>query len=791
MPLQAPVLDDRTFQQLVEEAKARIPRYTPEWTNFNASDPGFTLVQLHAWLTETILYRLNKLPDLTYIKFLELLNVSPHPALAAQAQLSFKLKKLSGVNDPLVILIPKSTQVGVDDPDLEEELLFETDRTLTALNGALAAIITPANTVATPRELLTEYDAKTAETKLKDAFYPFGKNPTGNEVCLLGIVLRPHRQKDKDYTLDRFPEGELDLAVLIPQVFEEDAEKKVITGPSGIHCLFPWQAQEQSKGIVWEAYQGVEHTTAFTNDNAWVTLNAFDETAALTRSGHVYLNVPGGCSQVAFSALSRTFWESIDLQKPPSTRSELISDITTRVFAPADLSEDDWKAMGVSDDDLASLMALIGDPDTELSDITSELATLTLDPSEVDEEVWTDLGYDAQPVPYDVTWFRARLAGKPEKPPVVRHFLLNTVAATAAVTRVEEIVGNSDGRPNQTHTLSRTPILIDETTGQPSLTLEIVSQNQSEAWTAVSDFYGAGPADPYFLLDSETGTLTFGDGVHGRIPVAGAQIIAREYRYGGGAVGNAGAATITALKSALPDVDSVTNVRAAAGGADAETLDEVKLRAPHDLRDRDRAVTAEDFAELALQTPGVRIQRAYALARTSVDLTVKPPALKPNQDGAVTVVILPENDEDTPQPTEDQLRLVCRHLNARRLITTELYVVGPRYLKLQKLKVEVTASRDMDLKALQEAILERLTTYFHPLRGGEEERGWPFGHDIYFGNVYRQILSIAGVRRVLCLEITPAQGDEKCGDLITVPDGTLIHLPQAAIDVKVNYDPYG
>jgi len=150
-----------------------------------------------------------------------------------------------------------------------------------------------------------------------------------------------------------------------------------------------------------------------------------------------------------------------------------------------------------------------------------------------------------------------------------------------------------------------------------------------------------------------------------------------------------------------------------------------------------------------------------------------------------------QNDEDTPQPTEDQLRLVCRHLNARRLITTELYVVGPRYLKLQKLKVEVTASRDMDLKALQEAILERLTTYFHPLRGGEEERGWPFGHDIYFGNVYRQILSIAGVRRVLCLEITPAQGDEKCGDLITVPDGTLIHLPQAAIDVKVNYDPYG
>ena len=794
MPLQTPILDDRTFQQLVDEAKARIPRYTPEWTNFNASDPGFTLVQLHAWLTETLLYRLNKLPDFTYIKFLELLNVRPRPAVAAKAQLSFKLKKLSGVNDPLVVLIPKNTQVGVDDPDLEEELIFETDRTLTALNGALAAIIAPANTVTTTHELLTEYDAKTVETKLKGAFYPFGKDPKGGETCLLGIVLRPHRQNGKDYSLDRFPEGELDLTALIPQVFEEDAEGDVITGPAGINGLFPWQMKAQSQGIAWEAYNGIDHAVDFEKDEAWLTLNVFDETAALARSGHVYLNVPGARPAVAFSALSRAFWETVGLKKPPSSRSELITDITHQEFAPSDLDEDAWKAMGLTGPTLSELMTLIGDPDTPLSSITTKLATLSLDPTKVAEKVWTGLdyaGYKAQPIPYKVTWFRARLTGKPEKPPVVSHFLLNTVAATAAVTRVEEIVGNSDGRPNQTHTLSRTPVLTDQTTGQPELTLEIVIQNRPETWTVVSDFYGAGPADAVFLLDSETGTLTFGDGVHGRIPVAGAQIIAREYRYGGGDVGNAGAATITALKSALPDVDSVTNVRAAAGGADAETLDEVKLRAPHDLRTRDRAVTADDFTELALRTPGVRIQRAFALAETSADLTVEPPAFKTGQPGAVTVVILPENDEDTPQPSEDQLRLVCDHLNAHRLITTELYVVGPQYLELKTFDVEVTASRDADLKALHEAIAARLITYFHPLRGGEDGRGWPFGHDIFFGNVYRQILGIPGVLRVLCLEMTPAQGDEKCDDVIAVPDGALVYVPQTAINVKVSYDPHG
>ena len=143
MPLTAPNLDTRRFKDLVEEARARIPRYTPEWTNFNDSDPGMTLVKLHAWLTETLLFQLNQLPELTYIKFLELLNVQPRPAVAAQAELTFTLKKLSDPGDPLVVLIPRNTQVAVNDPDLEAPLIFETDRTLRALNGALAAVIVP------------------------------------------------------------------------------------------------------------------------------------------------------------------------------------------------------------------------------------------------------------------------------------------------------------------------------------------------------------------------------------------------------------------------------------------------------------------------------------------------------------------------------------------------------------------------------------------------------------------------------------------------------------------------
>jgi predicted phage baseplate assembly protein len=412
----------------------------------------------------------------------------------------------------------------------------------------------------------------------------------------------------------------------------------------------------------------------------------------------------------------------------------------------------------------------------------------------VDSEVWTDeaVGYSEPPVPHGLTWFRARLVAVPDEAPQVSRFLLNTVTATAAVTRIEEVLGTSNGRPGQQFTLRRKPVLVlpDAATGalHPQLELVVDELGQPELWTGVDDFFGVDADKAVYVLDAASGQVTFGDGIHGRIPVAGAEVKAQRYRYGGGQVGNAGADTISALRSVLPTVDKVTNMRPAAGGADAEPLSEVILRAPHDLRTRDRAVTQADFAELALRTPGVRIQRAYALARTAADLSTQPPTLTANQAGAVTVVILPENKDETPQPTEDQLRLVCDHLNSRRLITTELYVVGPTYLAVTQLEAEVLVSRSLDLKAVSDALSQRLLDYFHPLRGGEDSRGWPFGQDIYLAQVYRQLLNVDGVTRVQCLAAS-AGSQGPCTDVLAVPDGALVHLPRTAIHLKVSYDP--
>src|SRR5205823_10283784 len=75
MPIKVPALDDRKYRDLVQEALARVPVHNPEWTNFNESDPGVTLVELFAFLTENLLYRANQIPERNRRKFLTLLGV--------------------------------------------------------------------------------------------------------------------------------------------------------------------------------------------------------------------------------------------------------------------------------------------------------------------------------------------------------------------------------------------------------------------------------------------------------------------------------------------------------------------------------------------------------------------------------------------------------------------------------------------------------------------------------------------------------------------------------------------
>ncbi len=119
-------LDDRSFEDLVAECLLRIPRFCPEWTDYNASDPGITLVELFAWLTDQMLLRFNKIPRRNYITFLELLGIRLQPPAAAHTRLTFYITQ----PDSYPFRIPQDTEVGTVRTSTQESIIFSTDRDL-------------------------------------------------------------------------------------------------------------------------------------------------------------------------------------------------------------------------------------------------------------------------------------------------------------------------------------------------------------------------------------------------------------------------------------------------------------------------------------------------------------------------------------------------------------------------------------------------------------------------------------------------------------------------------------
>ncbi|MCJ7701954.1 MAG: hypothetical protein MUO62_10245, partial [Anaerolineales bacterium] len=123
MSLPALKLDDRHFQDIVDEAKKRIPHYCKEWTDHNLSDPGITLVELFAWMTDIILFRLNQVPDLHYIKLMEMLGIRLQEPAPAKVPVSFWLSK----PQPTPVIIPANTEVASTQTETERPVVFTTD----------------------------------------------------------------------------------------------------------------------------------------------------------------------------------------------------------------------------------------------------------------------------------------------------------------------------------------------------------------------------------------------------------------------------------------------------------------------------------------------------------------------------------------------------------------------------------------------------------------------------------------------------------------------------------------
>ncbi len=137
MPIRPPNLDDRRYDDIVREARALIPQYCPEWTNLGDADPGMTLVQLFAWMTEMIIYRLNRVPDKTYVHFLNFIGEERRDARAGTVPLTFQLRGEANT----VAEIPPFTRCSTRQQEGSEALHFLTTESLTIHDANVDRIV--------------------------------------------------------------------------------------------------------------------------------------------------------------------------------------------------------------------------------------------------------------------------------------------------------------------------------------------------------------------------------------------------------------------------------------------------------------------------------------------------------------------------------------------------------------------------------------------------------------------------------------------------------------------------
>jgi predicted phage baseplate assembly protein len=115
------LLDDVRFQELVSEARTRIVRHAPEWTEHNVSDPGITLIELYAWLTELLVYRINRIPERLHFGLLALVGVEPRPPECASVPVRFMLDQPGGG-----AVVPAGTEIASPRTAGSESVVFQT-----------------------------------------------------------------------------------------------------------------------------------------------------------------------------------------------------------------------------------------------------------------------------------------------------------------------------------------------------------------------------------------------------------------------------------------------------------------------------------------------------------------------------------------------------------------------------------------------------------------------------------------------------------------------------------------
>lgn len=683
MPLVPPAIDDRRFPELVRDALARVPVHTPEWTQLGESDPGVTLVELFAFLTESLLYRADRVPEASRTKFLRLLGLP----LAGATPASGIVVMRSGRPDPRADTVAAGTELragdiafrtraAIDVLPVEGRAYVKFRVTPGAADEAYYRLLYAAAEAEDPQAQLTMY-----ETRVLDARSPVDlARDTVDGALWLALL----HGKDADPAAVRAQLAGRTLSVgLVP--YREDAPKTL---------------QPQGAGRTEAARVAVRYE-----------MPALEATTVTAEGRRL------------------AAWRARDAR---SNDDVLTGPAVVEVALPAAGQIDTWR-------DLDPLESGVGDFPPAIED--SALAGRVL------------------------TWLRVVPSASARA-----RFLwadVNAVAVEQGVVVTNEVLGDGDGRADQVFRLSRPGVV------PGSVRLDVLQSGQSESWQPADDLMAAGPElrdrdaqrppgqawrDPrrsdVFVVDAEAGLVRFGDGLRGRRPAVGARLVAH-YLSCDGARGNVPAHAITS-GPALPPGVKPDNPLPTWGGADAEPIASGEKRVTNFIRHRDRLVTADDFAEIARRAPGVDLARVEVLAAYHPDLGAGEPGDAP---GAVTLMVVPRNDPrqpTAPAPDAALLDALCRHLDPRRLVTTELVLRGPEYVPVW-ISLGITVAGGFTVPDVRERVKQRLLAYLAPARDPDTpdgidlpgmEQGWPLRKAVNRLELVTEASRVRGVLRV-------------------------------------------
>ncbi len=355
-------------------------------------------------------------------------------------------------------------------------------------------------------------------------------------------------------------------------------------------------------------------------------------------------------------------------------------------------------------------------------------------------------------------WIRCRLTepkqNQPffQRSPRLRSVEASTIGGTVGAVHAEvvhgEIVGTSDGLPGQRFPLGRRPVVA----GGEELIVEVSGPDGWQEWTEVSSFAESGPEDRHVQLDRVAGEIAFGPAVrqpeggvryYGAVPAKAAAIRVPSYRAGGGRRGNVAREVLEVQRDPIPFVSSVVNRRPATGGVDGESVRDAAVRGPLLLRTRDRAVTAEDYEQLAREA-APEAARVRCVPAHGAD---------GRETGAIRVLVVPAVP-DTGELKFATLMLdpgmrtrIERYLDERRCVGALVSVEAPFYHGVTVV-ARLRSRRRTSPGTLGPRATQALYDYFNPLTGGPDGDGWPFGRPVQSGEVFAVLQRLPGVEMV-------------------------------------------